>query len=132
MVVIGLLIALVVSIIPIAIFVLIVSAIVKKGKDNNFNFESSIRNVYTYLILIVTLISIISGVISALKIGLDLALPEESAYESSYNNNEIDKNEDIIELLTTLSLVVAVTPVFIYHNKIAKQNKLDKIVETSN
>ena len=82
-----------------------------------------------YIILIITLIAIITGVIATLRIGLDVLLPEESLYQNSYSNDQQDKNENIIELFTTLSLVISVTPVFIYHNKLAKKIKADKIEE---
>lgn len=129
MVIVGLLIGVVACIIPLAILVLIISAVVKKSKDNKTNFEESIRNIYVYIILIITLIALIMGVIATLRIGLDVVLPEESLYENSYSNKQIEKNENIIELFTTLSLVISVTPVFIYHNKLAKKSRVTKIEE---
>ena len=132
MVVIGLLIGLLACIFPIAIVVLIVSAIVKKNKEDKSNFEETIRNIYVYIILIVTLFAIITGVIAAFRIGLDVVLPEKSVYESSYSSEQMEKNEDIIELATTISLVVTVIPVFSYHNKLAKKNRNIKNQETNN
>ena len=129
MVIVGLLIGVVACIVPLAILVLIISAVVKKSKDNKTNFEESIRNIYVYIILIITLIALIMGVIATLRIGLDVVLPEESLYENSYSNKQIEKNENIIELFTTLSLVISVTPVFIYHNKLAKKSRVTKTEE---
>ena len=57
MVVLGLLAGLIACIGPIAILVLIISAIVKRNKEDKGNFEESIRNVYVYIILIVTFLS---------------------------------------------------------------------------
>ena len=131
MVIVGLLIGIVACIVPIAILVLIISAVVKKSKDSKNNFEDSIRNMYIYIILIITLIAIIMGVIATLRVGLDVILPEESLYQSSYSSEQKEKNENIIELLTTLSLVISVTPVFIYHNKLAKKSRANKIEETN-
>lgn len=130
MMVIGLLIGLIACIIPIAIIVLIVSAIVKRNKEDKNNFDETIRNIYTYIILIVTLVAIISGVIATFRIGLDVILPEKSINESSYSTEQVDKNENIIEFCTTLSLVIAVIPVFIYHNNLAKKSRKSKTQET--
>ena len=131
MVIVGLLIGIVACIVPIAILVLIISAVVKKSKDSKNNFEDSIRNMYIYIILIITLIAIIMGVIATLRVGLDVILPEESLYQNSYSSEQKEKNENIIELFTTLSLVISVTPVFIYHNKLAKKSRANKIEETN-
>jgi len=129
MVIVVLLIGLLACIIPVGIISLIVSAVVKKNKESKSSFEDSIRSIYVYIILIITLIAIISGVIASFRIGLDVLLPEESLYQNSYDNDQQEKNENIIELFTTLSLVVSVTPVFTYHNKLAKKIKADKLEE---
>ena len=126
MVIVILLIGLLACIIPIGIISLIISAVVKKNKESKVSFEDSIRSIYVYIILIITLIAIIAGVIATLRVGLDVLLPEESLYQDSYNSDQQEKNRNIIELFTTLSLVVSVTPVFIYHNKLAKKIKADK------
>lgn len=119
-------------IIPIAVVVLIISAIVKKSKEDKSNFEEVIRNIYIYIILIITLVAIITGVIATFRIGLDVVLPEKSTYESSYSSQERIKNENIVELFTTIALVVSVTPVFIYHNKLAKKSRITKVEEVNN
>jgi len=124
--VVALILGLLACIIPIALIVLIISAIVKKSKDSKVLFEETIRSTYIYIILIVTLIAIITGVIATLRIGLDVILPEEPTYQSSYNNNLMNRNENIVALFTTLSLVISVIPVFMHHNKLAKQNRANK------
>ncbi len=132
MVVLGLLVGLIACIGPIAILVLIISAIVKRNKEDKGNFEESIRNVYVYIILIVTLVAIIAGVIATFRIGLDVVLPEKTINQSSYSSEERERNENIIELFTTISLVVSVTPIFIYHNNIAKKSRAIKAEEIHN
>lgn len=129
MVVIGLLVGLIVCIAPIAVLVLIISAFMKRNKEDKGNFEETIRGIYVYIILIVALITIISGVITSFRIGLDIVLPEKS--QSSYRSEEQDKNENIIELATTISLVVTATPIFIYHNKLAKKSREIKTEENN-
>lgn len=129
MVVIGLLVGLIVCIVPIAVLVLIISAFMKRNKEEKSNFEETIRGIYVYIILIVSLITIISGVITAFRIGLDIALPEKS--QSAYSSEEQDRNENIIELVTTISLVVTATPIFIYHNKLAKKSREIKTEENN-
>ena len=129
MVVIGLLVGLIVCIVPIAVLVLIISAFMKRNKEEKSNFEETIRGIYVYIILIVSLITIISGVITAFRIGLDIALPEKS--QSAYSSEEQDRNENIIELATTISLVVIATPIFIYHNNLAKKSREIKTEENN-
>ena len=131
MVIIALLIGLIVSVAPIAIVVLIITAIIKRNKEDKNNFGETIRNIYVYIILIMTLIAIIGGVIYTFKIGLDLLLPEKTIYQSTYSNEQIEMNENIIEFCTTLALVVAVLPVFVYHNKLAKSSREKKAQEIS-
>jgi len=123
-----LLIGLIACIIPIAIVVVIVSAIVKKSKESKSNFDEIIRSIYIYIILIVTLVAIVSGTIMTFRVGLDVLLPEKSTYQSSYTNDEMEKNENIIELFTTLSLVLSSIPVYLYHSKLTKkENKIEEI-----
>ena len=129
MVIVLLLIGLLACIIPIGIIVLITSAIVKKSKESKVNFDGTIRSIYVYIILIITLITIISGVIATFRIGLDVLLPEESLTRDSYSDEQREKNGNIIELFTTLSLVISVTPIFIHHNNLAKKIKADKLAE---
>ena len=127
-----LLIGLIACAIPIAIVVLVISAIIRRNKEDKNNFDEIIRNIYMYIIIILTLVAIITGVIATFKIGLDIILPEKPTYQSSYNNEELVKNENIIELFTTLSLVISTIPVFIYHNKLAKKSRENKKEETNN
>lgn len=125
--VIGLLIGLIICIIPVTVVVLIITAIVKRNnKEDKNNFDETIRNIYVYIILIITLVAIIAGVIATFRIGLDIVLPEESVYGSTYNTQQQERNENIIDFFTNLSLVVAVIPVFVYHNKLVKDSKEKK------
>ena len=110
--------AIIICILPI----IIISAISKKNKEDKSNFQDTIRNIYIYIILIIALITIITGIISTFRIGLDLIFPEKSIYQT--NDDQVDKNEDIIELCTTLSFLLSTIPVFIYHNKLSKKNKM--------
>lgn len=129
MVVIGLLVGLLLCAAPIIVITLIITAIIKRNKDDKNNFEETIRNIYVYIILIITLIAIITGTIAVIRIGLDVILPEKSLSESYYNNERMEMNENIIELCTTAALVISVIPVFIYHNGLAKKNRDKKAQE---
>ena len=121
---------LLVCIIPIAVIVLIVQ---ENGKINNKeekkDFEEIVRGIYIYLILIITLVAIITGVITAFRVGLDVVLPEQYITTTSYNSQEREHNENMIELLTTISIVITSLPIFIYHNKLAKKDREMKKVE---
>jgi len=129
MVVIGLLVGLLLAAAPIIVITLIITAIIKRNKEDKNNFDETIRNIYVYIILIVTLIAIITGTIAVIRIGLDVILPEKSLSESYYNNERREMNENIIELCTTAALVVSVIPVFIYHNRLAQKNREKKVQE---
>jgi phage-related holin len=127
MVFLGIIAAVIVWIIPIVLIGVIISAIVKKSKDSKTGFEEIVRNVYIYIVLIITLIAIIAGTISVFRVGLDIILPEKTTYESSSYVYEKNKNSNIIELFTELAIVLSATPVFIYHNKIAKKSREIKV-----
>ena len=121
---------LLVCIIPIAVIVLIVQAIVKRNnKEEKKDFEEIVRGIYIYLILIITLVAIITGVITAFRVGLDVVLPEQYITTTSNNSQEREHNENMIELLTTISIVITSLPIFIYHNKLAKKDREMKKVE---
>ena len=122
MVILGILAGMLFFILPITIIVLIVVALSKKNKDNKTEFEESVRNVYTYIILISTLIAIVIGIIVTFRVGLDVVLPEKVVNERA-NYYELSKNENIVELLTNLTVVIVSTPIFLYYNKIAKKEK---------
>ena len=114
---------LLICIVPVAIVILIIQAISKRNKDEKQCFDETIRNVYIYLILIITLVAIITGVITAFRVGLDVALQEKSIGSTTYNYPEREKNKNIVELCTTLSIVITSIPIFVYHNKLAKKDK---------
>lgn len=109
-------------IVPIAIIVLIVQAIAKRNKTKK-DFDNIMRSVYIYSILIITLIVIITGAISAFSVGLDVLLPEKDVSGSLYNNQERELNINIVNLLTDIAAVVTCLPIFIYHNKLAKKDR---------
>ena len=120
------LISLIIIIAPIAVIVFIVSAFIRKSKEEKIKFEEIVRSIYIYIILIITLVAIISGVIAAFRVGLDIALPEKYSTTTSYNSQEREKNENIVEFLTTISIVITSVPIFIYHNKLAKELRNNK------
>lgn len=120
MFVITILIAMVIFIIPVALIAAIVSASVKKANGTKSNFEHSIRNVYIYLILIISIIGIILGSIVTIRLGLDLILPEEPLYSQTSNSRDREKNENIVEFFTVASVLISLIPVFTSHSKLAK------------
>lgn len=126
MYVITILIAMVIFIAPIAILAAIVSASVKKTNGNKSSFEHSVRNVYIYLILIISIIGIIFGSIATIRLGLDLILPEEPLYSQTSNYREQEKNENIVEFFTLASVLISLIPVFTSHSKLAKSMNVNK------
>ena len=112
-------------ILPIAIIVLIVQAIIKKDKNKKY-FDNVIRNIYIYLILIISLIMIISCAITVFSTGLDVLLPEQSTSSSSYYNEEWVLNRNMTSMFTVLSAVIVCVPIFVYHSKLAKKDREEK------
>ena len=131
MMVVSIIIILLCLLLPIAIISIIVSAIVKRNKEEKSDFENTIRGIYSYSILILSLFAIIIGTIVTFRVGLDVILPEEStsSYSSSYNNDEKERNENIVECLTNMSIVISCIPIFIYHNKLTKKIRETKNIE---
>lgn len=118
------LVGLLIFIIPVAVIALIVQAIARKNnKDEKKDFDQVIRSAYIYLILIITLIAIITAFIDTFRVGLDVLLPEKSISDSVYNSLEREKNGNIVALLTNMSMLITMIPIFIYHNKLVKKAK---------
>ena len=92
-------------------------------QDEKKDFDQVIRSAYIYLILIITLIAIITAFIDTFRVGLDVLLPEKSISDSVYNSLEREKNGNIVTLLTNMSMLITMVPIFIYHNKLVKKTK---------
>lgn len=125
--IIGLPIVIISIVIPIALISMIITAASKKNKDDISNVEHSIRNIYLYTILIVLILLLIIGSIYAVRVGLDVLLPKKQYNSNSYYSldsyDKISKNENIVNLFTSISLVLVSIPLFIKHSKLAKETK---------
>ena len=107
---------------PVSLVAMIIIAAGKKNKDDTMNIENSIRNVYLYTILIIALIAIIACSIGALRIGLDIILPEKTV--GGYTASEqVSRNDSLISFFTNISIVAMAVPLFIKHNKLANDLK---------
>ncbi len=116
---IGISIAIVAIILPVALISMIIMAASKKNRDDIVGVEHSIRNVYIYSILIILLCVIIFCSIYSLRIVLDLIMPEESVYYSQYDL--ISQNEKTVNLFTAISAILVCVPLFVKHSKLAKK-----------
>lgn len=118
----GILVALLFCIIPVAVVIMIIVAI-SKSRRNNTNtesesFEKIIRTIYLYLLLIILLFSIVFSVITAFSTAVDCFLPYEN--QSNYYNLT---NQKLVEFITSISLLVISLPLFIHHNRLVKKLK---------
>lgn len=116
------LIELIIVVIPVAVVVLIIQAIGKKSKEKKA-FDNMMRNIYIYLILIITLIIIITCSISAFRVGLDILLPEERLYDNLYDYEQMNYNRNLVNFITTITSVIVTLPVFLHHNKLAREER---------
>ena len=122
--------------VPAAIIALIVCAAINNDKGNDVSkFSNGVRTVYTYVIIIATLIMIVAGTIVAISSLLDYFLPESELeykctdkYSSRYctattkeQRIQNEKNIGITEFAGSLALVAVATPIFISYSNEAKR-----------
>lgn len=119
-----------IAILPIVVIALIITAIVKHNKNdkgNSESFEKSVRSIYVYIILICLLIGIIGGVIALFNSSVNYLLPEKSYSTTNIYEKENSRNEYIVDIFTSASILVICIPLFIYHSKIAKNDTVKKV-----
>ena len=127
--------------IPSGIVALIVTAAINKEKGNEVSkFSQGVQTVYTYIIIISTLIMIVAGSIVAVSSLLDYFLPESELenncadyYSSSYckvtskeQRVQNEKNSGITEFASSLALVTIAIPIFVTHSNEAKKTRGEK------
>ena len=110
-------------ILPVAFLVMIILAASKKNREDIARAEHSLRNVYIYTLLIILLFTIIFCSIYAFRLGLDLLFPEEETYRYSYSyaSPQYQRNVDLVNLFTQISMVIVAIPLFTKHSKLAKK-----------
>ena len=118
---IGVLIAIACIILPVALVTMLLMTASRKNRDDISGVERSVRNIYIYTILIILLIVIVYCSIYALRVGLDILLPEETTYIYYNAFDKIEKNESITKVLTAFSAVIVCVPLFLKYSKIAKE-----------
>lgn len=118
-------------IIPIGIIALIIHLISKKNANNGEkkdNFERVIRTIYTYILVLAFLIASIASFISAVDSLADYLLPEEvsTSYDEDYDyrqkvlDDRNDKNQMIVNMITSTATFVICVPMFVYHMNLTK------------
>lgn len=115
-------IVLVLAVCPVTLISMVLTAAGKKNRDDTKNTEYSIRNIYVYTILLISLLAMIICSISALRTGLDIILPEKSTH-NYYTSQQVSRNDGIISFITSLSIVIVAIPVFIKHSRLASELK---------
>lgn len=123
--------------IPIAIVTAIVLLATKKSPES---FETKIRSIYCYIILLGSLIGIIIGSILFLHTGIDLLFPTTTSdvYYSKPTLNVVSstaklssddieilrsRNEKLQKAIMSLGTVLVSVPVFLFHKKLLEGNK---------
>ena len=130
----ALLIILLIVILPIALIAMIITAIVKHNKNTDqkystAKFEKSIRSIYVYIVLICLLCTIIGWTIYLFNSTLDLVLPEKSNSSNYYTTtpdvvsySTRQRNKNIVGIFTSSAMLVSCVPLFIYFNKVSKED----------
>lgn len=144
--IIGITVGLLVLLLPIALIIMIIVALVRhnKNEDSSENFEKSIRSVFVYLILIAMLCSIIGGTILLFNSAINLALPEKEyssrnsySYDTKYDiapskikaPTQVDnseRNRYIVNIITSVGILAICIPTFVYFSKIARKETVKK------
>lgn len=142
---IGILVALLFSLVPTIVIIMIIVALVKKKKEgeNSESFEQIIRTIYVYVILITLMITMVSSMIFAFNSAINYYIPDSTVINnttksySSYSKNQAleklieendlnnEKNQSLIDMATALTMVFVSAPMFMYYSKLAKKIKQD-------
>lgn len=126
----GILLMLLFTVLPVIVIIMIGVAIAKRSKSSEGassikQFENSMRSIFTYIVLICLLCTIIGGTIYLFNSGLNLALPENSSndYIDYYDYSlRRERNSNIVGILTSCSMLISCIPLFVYFNKVAKED----------
>lgn len=112
----------------------------RKKEHNQDNFKQSMRMIFSYIFLILSLFSMVIGVVYITDSLLDYFLPNEvvqvvdnkaeKSFKQVKSNNlmvELDlqneKNTAIVNLYTSIATVATSVPVFVYFSKQVKNKK---------
>lgn len=126
----GVLLMLLFTVLPVIVIIMIGVAIAKRSKSSEGassikQFENSMRSIFTYIVLICLLCTIIGGTIYLFNSGLNLALPENSSndYIDYYDYSlRRERNSNIVGILTSCAMLISCIPLFVYFNKVAKED----------
>lgn len=113
---------------PIVVISLIVFIIAKRNNakgEKHTSFDVVIKSIYVYLCLCIFLCMSITSIICAVNTGLNYFLPEVNIDEETsdvvYVQN--DKNEDCVNMITSIGALAISLPMFIYHIKLSKEER---------
>lgn len=112
---------------PLIVVSLIIFIIVKKNNKgkNDTSFKNVIKSIYVYLCLCIFLCMSITSIICAVNTGLNYFLPEinmdKELRETLYIQNS--KNEDCVNMITSIGALAISLPMFIYHIKLSKEER---------
>ena len=107
---------------PIVIIAVIVGLIMKhnKNKDDK-TFVKTVRSLYIYLILIISLCMIIGSTVWLFSSAIDFLIPEVNGRD--WGN--MYRNRAIVDMFTASAMLIIAGSLFFYHNKLAKLEKAD-------
>lgn len=112
---------------PLIVVSLVIFIIVKKNNKgkNDTSFKNVIKSIYVYLCLCIFLCMSITSIICVVNTGLNYFLPEinidKELSETLYIQNS--KNEDCVNMITSIGALAISLPMFIYHIKLSKEER---------
>ena len=101
--------------------VVIAAIILIAGRKSEESFESKVRSIYCYIILIGCVIVLISGSILLITSVTDIFLPTTNTANNA--NPNYDRNSNLQKAITAVSLIIVATPTFIYHKGLVEKKK---------
>ncbi len=109
-----------VIILPIALVVFLIMAIVKSVKKDNSeeSFQDVIRTMYVYTVMIIFLVMFFASTISLFNSCMTLLLPDTTQNGLSVTST----NRTIADVTTNITMLCISIPLFAYYSRIAKKD----------
>lgn len=100
--------------VPLAILVAIILLVTRKSQES---FQKKMDTIYSYIVLLISLVLIIIGVVLAITSITDILLPTSTDISTS------DMNNMYSQLMGAIGIILVSIPLFVFHQKRVNKNK---------